>query len=88
MKKVVNWTSAKVPMWQMDCQNFWRAGLPFEVRNVSEEEDVKFIETFASSHSLNYVRKGETAYFDTPGFASGNELESKTDRAGDEVGYR
>jgi hypothetical protein len=86
MKKVVNWTSAKVPMWQMDCQNFWRAGLPFEVRNVSEEEDVRFIETFASSHSLNYVRNGETAYFDTPGFALDNESESGADRAQDQVG--
>ena len=63
MNKVVNWTSATVPMWQIDCQNFWRAGLPFEIRDICKDEDIRFIETFATSHNLSYKRQGTTVLF-------------------------
>ena len=69
MKKVVNWTSATVPMWQLDCQNFWRAGLPFEVRDICTEEDIQFIEVFAASHNLTYARQGNSVLFAAPAFA-------------------
>ena len=74
MKKVVNWTSATVPMWQLDCQNFWRAGLPFEVRDLCKDEDIQFIETFATSHNLTYRRQGNTVLFAIPTFVQGEAV--------------
>ena len=81
MKKVVNWTSATVPMWQIDCQNFWRAGLPFEVRDISTDEEIRFVETFATSHHLTYKRQGSTVLFAAPAFAQTEAvlLDSKAD---------
>ena len=64
----MNWTSTKVPLWQLDCQNFWRAGTAFEIRDV-KDEDRPFIETFAASHHLSYTRRGETVIFQAPNFA-------------------
>ena len=65
----MNWTSTKVPMWQLDCQNFWRAGSAFEVRDLTEEEDRKFIEIFASSHNLTFTRNGNTVQFSAANFS-------------------
>ena len=56
-------------MWELDCQNFWRAGLPFEVRDVCKEEDIRFIETFATSRNLTYKRQGNNVLFAAPAFA-------------------
>jgi hypothetical protein len=64
----MNWTSTKVPLWQLDCQNYWRAGTAFEVRDVTKDQDVNFIETFATSHGLSYTRKGSTVYFERAHF--------------------
>lgn len=66
----MNWTSTQVPMWQLDCQNFWRAGSPFEVRNVVTNEDKHFIEVFARSHNLSFTREGDTVRFSAPRFGS------------------
>ena len=65
----MNRTSTKVPMWQLDCQNFWRAGSAFEVRDVTSEEDQQFIEVFAASHNLTYTRGGTTVAFSAPDFS-------------------
>ncbi|HVK59874.1 MAG TPA: hypothetical protein VM735_13895 [Candidatus Kapabacteria bacterium] len=67
----MNWTSTKVPMWQFDCQNYWRAGSAFEVRDVTTEEHMKFVATFASVHELSFSVIGQTARFSAPGFATG-----------------
>ena len=66
----MNWTSTKVPMWQLDCQNFWRAGSIFEVRDVTSEEDLKFIEIFARSHDLSCKMNGSIVSFSAPDFSS------------------
>jgi hypothetical protein len=66
----MNWTSTKVPMWQLDCQNFWRAGSTFEVRDVSTEEDKKFIEIFANSHNLPFTRRENSFVFSAPDFSN------------------
>ncbi|HET7712987.1 MAG TPA: hypothetical protein VFK94_00030 [Patescibacteria group bacterium] len=62
----MNWTSTRVPLWQTDCQNFWRAGSPFEVRDVTDLKDTEFLENFASSHNLFYTRWGTTIRFAAP----------------------
>jgi hypothetical protein len=61
--KVGNWTSTKVPLWENDCMQFWRAGLPFELRDVSEEEHYLFVVQFAAAHDLAVFREGTTVTF-------------------------
>ena len=70
----MNWTSTKVPMWQLDCQNFWRAGSAFEVRDVASDEDKQFIEIFASSHNLTFTRFGNSALFSAPNFSTSSPV--------------
>jgi hypothetical protein len=60
MKAVRNWTSTKVPMWQDDMVNFWRAGSPFEIREVSTEEEKALITRFAQQHHLDLIERGKT----------------------------
>ena len=60
MKAVRNWTSTQVPMWQEDIINFWRAGSPFEIREVSTEEDKSIISKFAHQHELDLIERGKT----------------------------
>ncbi|HTG44568.1 MAG TPA: hypothetical protein VK633_08550 [Verrucomicrobiae bacterium] len=54
-------------MWEIDCIQFWRAGLPFQVRNVVTPEHEKFISDFAASHGLLIERAGPVAVFVFPG---------------------
>jgi hypothetical protein len=60
MRAVRNWTSTKVPMWQEDIMNFWRAGSPFEIREVSTEDEKEIITTFARQHDLDLIERGKT----------------------------
>jgi hypothetical protein len=60
MRAVRNWTSTQVPMWQEDIVNFWRAGSPFEVREVSTEEEKAIITRFAQQHDLELIERGKT----------------------------
>jgi hypothetical protein len=60
----MNWTSAKVPLWEADCEEFRRAGRPFEVRHVDTEEAVKILERFATKYGLRYQRKANLYKFD------------------------
>ena len=55
--RISNWTSTKVPLWETDCIQFWRAGQPFELRDVTTEEHCMFVARFASAHDLEVVRK-------------------------------
>jgi len=64
----MNWTSTNVPLWQSDCENFWRAGGPFEVRGVSSDEHKAFIALFAERHSLNFSQSGTTVSFEAGDF--------------------
>jgi hypothetical protein len=63
MKLVTNWTSTKVPLWETDCLQFWRAGQPFELRDVSTEEHFLFVARFAKAHELEVRRDGTTVIF-------------------------
>jgi hypothetical protein len=67
-ERQMNWTSTKVPLWQLDCQNYWRAGSPFEIRDVTTDEDRQFIETFAVSHNLSFTRRGDSVVFQAAHF--------------------
>ena len=58
-----NWTSTKVPLWETDCMQFWRAGLPFELRDVTEEGHYMFVAQFAAAHDLAVMREGTTVVF-------------------------
>jgi hypothetical protein len=60
----MNWTSTTVPLWQMDCENFRRAGGPFEVRDVHTNEQRLFILAFASEYGLTFAEDGMTFRFD------------------------
>lgn len=60
MRAVRNWTSTKVPMWQEDMVNFWRAGSAFEIREVSSEEERSLITRFAQQHDLDLIERGKT----------------------------
>ena len=55
-----NWTSTQVPMWQEDMINFWRAGSPFEIREVSTEGEKAIIAKFAQEHDLDLIQRGKT----------------------------
>jgi hypothetical protein len=62
-KAVTNWTSTKVPLWETDCIQFWRAGHPFELRDVSAEDHYRFVTTFARAHDLEVRHEGSTITF-------------------------
>ena len=62
-KAVTNWTSTKVPLWETDCIQFWRAGHPFELRDVSAEDHYQFIASFARAHDLEVRHEGSTITF-------------------------
>lgn len=55
-----NWTSTKVPMWEVDLIEFWRTGRPFEVREVSTPDQEEVILRFARSRGLKIERAGTT----------------------------
>ena len=63
MTKVGNWTSTTVPLWETDCVEFWRAGLPFELRDVTEEAHYLFVARFSAAHDLVVSREGTTVVF-------------------------
>jgi hypothetical protein len=69
-KAAINWTSTEVPMWEMDCVQFWRTGLPFELRNVTTEEHEAFVERFASAHQLTVEQYGSTVLFGFDGLSN------------------
>jgi hypothetical protein len=53
----MNWTSTKVPLWQIDCENFRRVGGRFELREVSADEHKSFIIDFAKRHDLKVTAR-------------------------------
>lgn len=59
----MNWTSTKAPKWQMQCGNFANNGLAFDLRDVTTEEHLRFVEVFAKHYGLNVEREGTTVTF-------------------------
>jgi hypothetical protein len=63
----LNWTSTMVPLWESDLINFWRAGKPFEVRDVTTTEQSLILTQFAASHELDVIREGSKVILVTRG---------------------
>lgn len=59
----MNWTSTTVPMWQIDCENYRRVWLDFELRDVSTPEQEAFVKAFAEKHGIKTERHGSTVRF-------------------------
>lgn len=57
----MNWTSTRVPMWQIDCENFRQVG-SFRLEHVGPEH-MPFVETFAAKHNLRFKVEGSTVRF-------------------------
>jgi len=51
-------------MWQIDCANFLSAEQPFELRDVTTEEQRRFAEAFAKDHKLTRTEQGTTILFE------------------------
>lgn len=49
-------------MWQADCENFYRALLPFQLRDVGPEHQ-SFMDAFTKAHDLECIREGSTVTF-------------------------
>ena len=59
----MNWTTTRVPLWQIDCDNFRRVGRPFELRDATTEEYTSFVHAFAARYSLSFVVEGSRVVF-------------------------
>lgn len=59
----MNWTSTKVPMWQIDCENYRIVGRPFELRDATKKEHAEFVRAFAEKHGLSWRQDGATFIF-------------------------
>jgi hypothetical protein len=59
----MNWTSTQVPMWQIDCVEFHKVGLPFELRDINSEEHETFAKLFALRNNLHLQREGKNIRF-------------------------
>ena len=59
----MNWTTTKVPLWQIDCENFRRTMRPFELRDVMAPEHLEFVQHFAARYELEVEEKGTTMLF-------------------------
>ena len=59
----MNWTSTKVPKWQIECGNFANNGKTFELRDVTTNEHQRFVELFAKHYSLAAEQEGTTVTF-------------------------
>jgi hypothetical protein len=60
--EAMNWVSTQVPLWQIDCETFRKAELPFELRDVGAEHE-SFISMFAARYDLDFKQVGKTVDF-------------------------
>jgi hypothetical protein len=54
----LNWTTTKIPLWQIDCESYRKAGQPFELREVTTPEHEQFVQVFAARYDLQITREG------------------------------
>lgn len=59
----MNWTSTKVPLWQIDCHEFVKTGRPVELRDVTTPDHDEFVLAFSTKHNLSVKKKGTTVIF-------------------------
>jgi hypothetical protein len=60
----MNWTSTKVPLWQIDCDNFRKVARPFQLKDVTTEGHRLFVELFSIRYDLSCSYEGTTATFE------------------------
>ena len=58
----LNTTSTKVPLWQIDCENFREVG-PFILRDAVSEEHLLFVKEFAVRNKLKWRQDGTEVHF-------------------------
>src|SRR5688500_14121856 len=58
-----NWTSTTVPMWQIDCENYRRTLLPFELWEVKDEH-MEFVKAFCKTYGWKFTRRGSLVRFE------------------------
>lgn len=64
----MNWTTTKVPLWQIDAENFRQVGRPFEIRDVGPEHEEFVAHFFARHHiTLTMEREGTIVRFKPKG---------------------
>jgi hypothetical protein len=56
----LNWTTTKVPMWQIDCEAYRKLKRPFELRDATTVEHEKFIFAFCARYDWLYEWSGHT----------------------------
>src|SRR5687768_7560762 len=54
LSSALNWTSTKVPLWQIDCDEYRKLRKPFELRDVTTEEHKVFAVAYSSRFDLEY----------------------------------
>ena len=59
----LNWTSAKVPYWQSDCDAYRKLAKPFELRDVESNTQEAFAILYALQFDFEYKRDGSTVIF-------------------------
>ena len=62
--RAMNWTTTKVPLWQIDCENFRKVGRPFELRDVTSQEHCQFVELFAARYDLKFSKSETIVVFE------------------------
>ena len=64
--KKMNWTSTKVPLWQIDCDAFRKVKREFELRDVTTEEHEQFVLAFYGRYDWKPKQSGTTVTFFPP----------------------
>ena len=59
----MNSTTTKVPLWQIECDNFRRVGTEYELRDLATPEHDQFVQNFAARYDLDFTRTGSTVTF-------------------------
>ena len=62
----MNWTSTQVPLWQIDCDEFRKAGRPFELRDVNTDDHRMFVQVFCVRFGWLSRQDGNTVTFMPP----------------------
>ena len=58
----MSWTSTRIPLWQIECENLRKSLKPFELRDVGPEHN-PFIEAFTTLYRMNCIREGSVVTF-------------------------
>ena len=59
----MNFTTTKVPLWQIECDNFRRVDSEYELRDMATTEHDQFVQALAARYDLDITRLGSTVTF-------------------------